>query len=347
MAPAEAPQVIEDVPQTRPDRARRSVGLPFGTWAEAYALVALTLGLILLFSVLPASSGTFPTSGNFQILFADQAVLLVVALAVLVPLVTNTYDFTPGAAMGMTSIIAASVVSSSGSLPLAILAALGTGIAVGVLNGFLVAQLRINSVIATLGMTIIIAGVVQWKTNGKSIVTGIPESITNFGTGETLGVPRIAWVALAISLVCFYLLSRTVFGRNLYAIGSNRSAARLVGLRNERYVFMTYLISGALSGAGGVLQLARSGAGNPQVGPGLILPAYAAVFLGATSISPGRWNVWGVVIAVVFLGVLNSGLTLAGANTYVNSLVNGVALFIGVGIANLLARRRGKAPEMA
>jgi ribose transport system permease protein len=92
----------------------------------------------------------------------------------------------------------------------------------------------------------------------------------------------------------------------------------------------------------GAIILARTGAGNPTVGPGYILPAYAAVFLGAIAIHPGRWNVGGVVVAILFLGALNSGLTLAGANPYVNLLVNGFALLIGVGVANLFARQRGR-----
>jgi ribose transport system permease protein len=315
--------------------------------AEGYALVGLTVVLFIVFSVLPASSDTFPTSANLRIMLADQAVLLVISLAVLVPIVTKSWDFTPGATMGLASIFAASTVSSSGSIPLCILAALGVGLAVGAFNGVLVTMARINSVIATLGMTIVIAGIVQWKTDGLSILEGIPSSLTDFGSNTALGIPLLAWVALGLTALTYYLVAHTVYGRNLYAVGSNRAAARLVGLRNERFVFSTYVISGALAGAAGVLQLARSGTGNPEAGPGFILPAYAAVFLGATAISPGRWNVWGVVVAIVFLGVLNSGLTLAGASGYVNSLVNGAALFAGVGVANLLARRRGRPLEMA
>lgn len=315
--------------------------------AEAYALPGLTIALLIFFSLLPASSDTFATGGNLKIVAADQAVLLVISIAVMVPMVANTWDFSPGAAAGMAGVFAASAVGSSDSIPLAILVALGVGLAVGVVNGMLITRARINSVIATLGMTIVISGVVQWKTDGTSIVEGIPPGLTNFGSDAVLGVPNLAWLAILLAAAIYFLLNRTVYGRSLYAIGSNSAAARLVGLRNERLVFSTYMISGALAGVAGMLILARTGAGNPEAGPGYILPAYAAVFLGSTSIHPGRWNVWGVVIAVLFLGILNSGLTLAGANTYVNSLVNGLALIVGVGVANVLARRRGRALEMS
>jgi len=315
--------------------------------AEASALPALLLAIIAFFWLLPASSGAFGTAANLRIILADQAILLVICLAILFPMVTNSWDFSPGASAGLCAIIAASVVHSSGSVLVAMLAAMGTGCAIGVANGLLVTRMRVNSVIATLGMTIVIAGFVQWKTNGNALLAGIPPSVTNFGADTFLGIPLVMWVALVIAAVAFYVLRRTVYGRDLHAIGSNLPAARLVGLRIERFVFTTYLIGGLLTGFAGLLILARTGAGNPEVGPGYLLPAYAAVFLGATTITPGRWNVWGVLVAVLFLGALNSGLTLAGASSYVNSFANGLALFVGVGVANVLAHRRGRSPEMS
>ncbi len=315
--------------------------------AEALALPALLLAVIMFFALLPASSESFATTANLRIILADQAILLVVCLAILFPMVTNTWDFSPGASAGFCAIIAASVVHSSGSVFVATLAALGTGAVIGVANGFLVTRMRVNSVIATLGMTIVIAGFVQWKTDGNALLAGIPKSVTSFGSDQFLGIPVLMWMALALSAVAFFVLRRTVYGRDLHAIGSNLAAARLVGLRIERFIFTAYVIGGLLAACAGMMILARTGSGNPEVGPAYLLPAYAAVFLGATTITPGRWNVWGVVVAVLFLGVLNSGLTLAGASSYVNSFANGIALFVGVGVANVLAHRRGRSPEMS
>ena len=315
--------------------------------AEALALPLLLIGLVVFFLALPASSASFGTTANLKIILADQAVLLVICLAILFPMVTNAWDFTPGASAGLAAIMAASVVDTSGSVFLAGLAALGTGCAIGAINGLLVTRARVNSVIATLGMTIIIAGFVQWRTKGNALLSGIPQSVTDFGADTFLGIPKLMWVGLVLAGVSFYVLRRTIFGRDLYAIGSNLAAARLVGLRIERFVFTTYIIGGLLAGAAGMLLLARTGSGNPEVGPGYLLPAYAAVFLGATTITPGRWNVWGILVAVLFLGALNSGLTLSGASSYVNSFANGLALFVGVGVANALAHRRGRSPEMS
>ncbi|MEA2419311.1 MAG: ribose transport system permease protein [Thermoleophilaceae bacterium] len=321
-------------------RARQRIG----DLVEPYALVLLTLGLVVLFSVLPSTADTFPTSANIQVMLGEQAVLVLVALAVLIPVATGVWDFAPGATTGLASIFAASVLTSSGSIPLALAVACLVGLGIGIANGFLVSHVKINSVIATFGMTILIAGIVQAKTGGNSIV-GIPDSLTNFGSSRWLGVPAVAYVAVGVALVVYYVLARTPFGRYLYSIGSNRTAATLVGINVNRLTVLAYSIGGVLAGVAGMLYLARAGAGNPVIGPGYTLPAYAAVFLGAVAIRPGTVNVWGTVIAIVFLAVLNNGLSLAGASPYVSNFANGVALLCGVGLANALARKRGRVIE--
>jgi ribose transport system permease protein len=315
------------------------------TWLdllEAYALLVITLGIVVVFATLPSSATAFGTLANARIIIADQAILLTIALAVLVPMVANVWDFSPASTAGLAAIVAASVASESSSVLGACVAAVAAGLVVGAVNGLLVTVAKVNSVIATFGMTTVIAGIIQWRTDGRSIVEGIPAAFSTFGSGTLLGVPRLALVGLAAALVVYYALRLTPFGRYLYAIGSSRASAGLVGIRVERLTFAAFVIAGGLAGVAGILIVARTGAGNPTVGPDFILPAYAAVFLGAIAVHPGRWNVGGVVIAIAFLGVLNSGLTLAGASPWVNLLVNGVALLGGVGVANFIARRRGR-----
>jgi ribose transport system permease protein len=310
---------------------------------EAHALTGLTVVLIVVFALLPATQETFPTTGNLQVTVGAQAVLLAISLAVLLPLIANVWDFSPGATAGLASVLGASYGASSGSVTVAVLVAAGTGLAIGLVNGVLVTVAKINSVIATFGMTILIAGIVQWKSDGNSIVEGIPQGLLDFGAANFLGLPAVAWLAFALAAAIFYLLRHTPYGRYLYAVGSSRPAATLVGIRVDLVTLSAFVIGGLMAGLAGALQLARSGAGNPTIGPGFTLPAFAAVFLGAIAITPGRWNVWGMVIAIVFLGALNSGLNLAGVDPYINNFANGFALLTGVGVANLIARRRGRA----
>ena len=314
---------------------------------EGLVLPALLVGLLVLFSLLPATSDTFPTAANLKVVLGDAAVLLLVALAILVPIVCGVWDFTPGAVAGMAAVFGASVSAGSAGVVGAIAVAIGIGLAIGAVTGALVTRTRVNSVIATLGMTIVISGIIDWKTGGESIVAGIPRFILDAGSASVAGIPATMVVALVFTLVVHVTLEHTPFGRYLHALGSNRSAARLTGLPVGRLVATAFVISGALAAIAGLLLLARSGAGNPTIGPDLTLPAFAAVFLGSTSVRPGQWTVPGVLVAVAFLASLDSGLTLAGASPYVNSFANGFALLGGVIAANLLAHRRGRVAEIS
>ncbi|MDG4897630.1 ABC transporter permease [Mesorhizobium sp. WSM4976] len=310
-------------------------------YGEAYTLVGLMLLIAIFFSILPATHATFPTAANLRIVIANQAVLAIVALAAFSPLIINEFDVSVGANLGLASILAASAMSIGVPWPIALLVAASVGASVGVVNGLLITKAGVNSLIATLGTSIIIHGIVVWKTNGVSIVTNIPPELTRFGSGVLFGVPLPMFALVALTLVLAYLVYHTPFGRYMYAIGSNASAARLVGINTNRILFRTFVLAGLLAGLAGFLQVARTGGANPRVGEAFTLPALAAAFLSAASIKPGVYNVFGVIVAVFFLATLNSGLNLAGADVYVNDLINGCALILGVGLARFLGRNQG------
>lgn len=315
--------------------------------AEAWVFPALTVALAIFFSLLPATAGIFNSTTNFSIILSSQAAVVLVTLAVLVPIVVNVWDFTPGANAGLSCIIAAYTLARTGSVPLALAACLGASLVVAALNAVLVVALRVHSVIATLGMTIIIAGTVQVLTNGESIVEGVPLWLTSWASKTAFGLPNLAYIGILALIGIDVVLRRTPFGRYLFATGSNRRAAELVGLKTNRLTVYAFLISGALAGLAGILLLAQTGSGNPSVGPSLTLPAYAAVFLGTVAIQPGRWNVWGMAWAILFLAILSSGLILAGADNAVTQYANGAALLVGVGLSNLVARQRGRHIEVS
>lgn len=308
--------------------------------AEAYALVALIGITFVFFSFYGPTAELFPTSANLKLLVASQSVLALVALAALVPLVAGEWDLSVGATAGVSSIYVASALSSGMAVPVAIGIGLAIGIVVGAANGLIVTGFKVSAVIPTLGMATILFGIVTAKTGGLAIVSDIPASVTDFGSGDWFGIPSIAYVMVGVALLVYYLLNYTPLGRYLYAIGSNRSAAELVGIRTGRAAFWSFVIAGMLAGAAGALQVARAGGANPSVGEGFTLPALAAAFLSAASIKPGRYNVAGVIVAIFFLAVLNNGLNLAGAPNYVSDLVNGTALIVGVGFAAVLGRKR-------
>jgi ribose transport system permease protein len=320
--------------------AKPRKGKGFAHFAEAYAMVGLTIALIVFFSVLPKTSEAFPTVANLQATLGNQSVLAIISLAVLVPLMAEAYDFSVGALLGLCSIFAASLMSGGTPIVLALIAVTAIGAVVGLVNGLLVTRAGVNSVVVTLATATILGGIVQWKTSGQSIVKDIPAGLTDFGSKNLLGVPQTVYTALAVALAVYFLLRHTPYGRYVSAIGSNPNAARLVGLKIGGLTMSTFVVSGMLAGADGLLQVARSGAASPQVGPGYMLPAIAAAFLSVAAIKPGRFNVWGLMVAILFLATLNSGLNLAGVATYVNDFANGIALIAGVALAGMLGRRR-------
>jgi len=328
-----------EAPAARPAGKRR-FGAGATRYFEAYALLGLLALTALFFSLLPATADTFPTEVNLQITVANQAVLAIVAIGVLLPLITNGFDLSVGAVTGLSAVFVAATLSAGTPIVLAVMLGVGLGVLVGTVNALLVSRVGLDAVVTTLGTATIVTGVVIQKTGGVSIVADIPQSLTHFAGSNTLRIPNVALVMAAIALAVWFLLEHTPYGRHLYALGSNPSAARLVGVRTTLVQATAFVLAGALCGAAGVLSVARAGGADPSAGAAFLLPALAAAFLSAASVKPGRYNVGGVLVAIFFLAVLNSGLNLAGAAPYVADYVNGGALIVGVALAVAMRRRR-------
>lgn len=323
---------------TPPAGPRRRLGLV--RILEAYALLILTFVIAIFFSVWEPTSDTFLTAANLRSIASGNAVLAVVALAALVPLVAEEFDLSVGATAGLTAVFSAQTLAAGLPVILALVVALVAGTAVGVINALLVTRLHVNAVVTTLGVAIVIAGLINQLTGGTTIAGNLPPWFLKLGAGSVLGIPNIVLALAVIAVAVYYLIDHTPYGRYLYAYGSNRQAARLVGIRTPLVVGMTFVIAGLIAGSAGFLQVLRAGGADPRVGDSLLLPAITAAFLSAAAIKPGRYNVAGTLVAVLFLAVLNSGLNLAGVPPYVNSYVNGAALVTGVALAVALGRRR-------
>jgi ribose transport system permease protein len=335
--------VSESPPPARASKARRLPQRRQG-WlllgAERFGLLALFALVVIGFSI--TQNETFATADNWRTIFQSQSVIAVIAFAVIVPLIAGNFDLSVGSNTVMCSIGAAAVMGKHGwSLAPAILFAMALGTVVGIVNGFLVARLRLNGFIATLGTATVIAGLIDAYSNGLPIVEGISEKLTNTGAETALGVPKLTWIVAVIAIVVYYVLAQTPFGRRLTAIGSNPEAARLVGVRVDRLVFTSYVLAGTLAGIAGVLLVANQGSGDPSTtGFALVLPALAAVFLGASGFTPGQYNVLGTVVGLLLVAAVVSGLVLSGAEPWVESVFNGTALVLAVGASAAFRRRR-------
>lgn len=313
---------------------------PLRYYLEAYAFLGLLVIAVVFFSIWSETGATFTSAANLRTLVGSNAVIAIVAIAALVPLVCYEFDLSVGAIAGLSSIFVATVLAHGTSVPVAIGIGIGIGLVVGIANALLITRIGVNAVITTLGMSIIVDGIINQKSGGLAVTGNIPLSFSQFGSSNWLGVPKIAFILAAIAIGVYYLLEHTPYGRYLYAFGSNRGAARLVGIRTRLILALTFLISGALSGAAGILQVSRAGSADPKVGDSFTLPALAAAFLSAAAMKPGKYNVAGTLVAIFFLGVLNNGLNLAGSPEYVTNYVNGAALIVGVALAVRLGRRQ-------
>jgi ribose transport system permease protein len=308
---------------------------------ERFGLPLVFLLLIAFFAIDPASGEVFRSSANVRNILGNQAVTAIVAISMVVPLVGGYFDLSVSAITGAANVAAAALLGTHGwPVWAAIVVSIGLGSGIGFINGFLVARLRLNAFVVTLGTFTLLLGIIQWYTQGKIIISDIPQSFSGWGSDTWLGIPRPFYLLAVIALVAWYVLAHVPFGRFLEAIGSNESAAKLVGIPTERVVWTSFVISGTLAAVAGVLQTSRAGSGDPTIANSFLFPALTAVFLGATMIRPGKYNVWGTVIGVFLIAVSVSGLTLLGATGWIQQVFDGAALIFAVALSTFMGRAR-------
>lgn len=313
---------------TTHDYARRiRRALSFTNISALYIFVFL----FVLFSLWVPN--TFLTSGVWHSLFDQSALTALVAIAVTIPLSAGVFDLAVGTEVGMAAILAAWLLEKQhlGVVPTLALT-LAAGCMIGAASGALVVRAKIDSFIATLGMSSVLLALIAWVSGGQQILN-LPASFQSLATGTLLGFTYPVWIMLAVALVVWYVMGRTPTGRRLYATGGNPNAARLAGVATGRVIVLSLVSCGAIAALSGLLTSAQLAVGDPTVGPGYLLPAYAAAFLGSTQFHGGRYNVWGAVVAVFVLAVGVKGLQLAGAPVWIPDLFNGVALLIAVGMS--------------
>jgi ribose transport system permease protein len=271
----------------------------------------------------------------------QNAILVVVALGLVIPLSAGVFDLSIAGGISASSVIVGWGMTEAGwSPPQAIAVALVFGLAIGALNGFLVVKVHIDSFIATLGMSSILTAFAVWLSKNRSIL-GFPDSFKSLTSGFGFGVNRTVVAALVIAFVMWFVLEHTALGRYLFATGGAREAARLAGVQTDRYVWGALVCSAGFASLGGVLLASQFGSTQAQSGAPYLLPAFAAAFLGATQFKR-RFNVWGTVLAVLVLQSGVKGLQLAGVGTtWIENLFFGVALIVAVGFSSYRKRVHG------
>jgi ribose transport system permease protein len=305
--------------------------------ASTYGVVFFLIVLVIGFTL--AKPGRFLTVGNVSNMISDVSIPGMLALAVVLPLAAGEFDLSIAATLGFGSILSAYLLILGLSLPLAILVCLVVGAAIGAMNAWLVVKVGINSFIATLGIATLLAGGNLLVSGGGTLFSGIPDSIRDFSMTNVAGLPLIVYYFFLLVLGLWYLLEHTPYGRLLRATGLGRDAARLTGVPTDRFLASAFILGAVIAALCGVLNTGKIGSATAAVGPEFLLPAYAAAFLGSTTISPGRFNVWGTVIGALVLSIGTTGLAMMGAPFWVPNIFNGFALIAAVGIATTVARR--------
>jgi ribose transport system permease protein len=306
-------------------------------FVRRFGVVLVWAAVVVLFSVLKPH--TFPTSSNFSTLFASQAPLGIVALALIIPLTAGDYDLSVASVLNLASMLVA-VLNVNHGMPVAYAAILAVllGAVIGTVNGVICVFADIDPFIVTLGMGTFLDGLTLWISNSAPLA-GVSQGLVNLVVVDRfLGLSLEFWFLIILAAVLWYFFDYTPPGRRLLIVGRSREVARLSGLRVRRIRILSFVAAGAISGLAGVVYVGTSGSADPSAGTSLLLPAFAAVFLGATTLWPGRFNPWGTLVAVYFLTTGINGLAQVGVSTFVQQLFYGGALVIAVLLSSLVGR---------
>ncbi|HBO37190.1 MAG TPA: ribose ABC transporter permease [Pasteurellaceae bacterium] len=319
----------------------------------------LGIGLVLFFMVLGMSvaSNAFLSTNNIFNILLQVSVICVISVGMTYVILTGGIDLSVGSIVALSAVCLGRFthwgIDLVGENPsdfalltvvlLSILGAIGVGALCGYVNGVIIVYGKVTSFITTLGMMGIARGLALTLSNGKTIYN-FPEALRFFGNGrlsltEEFSIPIPVIIALIVVLISFYVLTQTIFGRQIYALGGNREAVRLSGINVNKLEIKTYIINGALAAIGAVILVGRLNAAQPIAGTGYELDAIAATVIGGTSLMGGVGSVISTSIGALIMGVLQNGLTLLNVTSYLQRLIIGLVIILAVFLDQL---RRGE-----
>lgn len=313
-------------------KTKRNFGL------DRFSGLYLGAFFIILFGIWTPAQ--FLTISTVQIIASQQSVAALVALALLIPLVVGEFDLSVGFMANLSGLLA-TVLMLNDHLPvlLAIVISVAVGATVGFVNGFIVVKLRVNSFIATLGMGSVLGALATIITDGQTPLPYTGSFWSNLTQTKILGFQVVVVYLVVIALVVWWVLSQMPVGRRMYATGANPDAARLSGVRTARIAWGSLVASASIASLAGVLFTSLTGP-SLTFGQTFLLPAFAACFLGATQILPGRFNVGGTLIAIFVLAIGVTGLQLVTSVSWITDMFDGVALVVAVALSVTQQRRK-------
>jgi ribose transport system permease protein len=288
--------------------------------------------LVVVFAVF--GSG-FATTANILNIGVQSSVLLLLALPMTLVIMTEGLDLSMGAVLSLSGVVMATMLMNEHRLPVAVGAAVGVGLAFGLANGLLVVALGLPPFVATLGTLGIAQGLALLVSGGQSVV-GIGDALPALYGREPLDVPFAIWVAVAAFVILRLALSKTRLGPYVSAIGGNREALVLAGVRANVYHVGVYVLAGAMAGFAALLLTGRMSAGHPTAAIGMEFDAVAAVIVGGTTFERGKGSLWGTLVGVLTIGVLKNGLNVLEVSSSLQVASIGVLVIVALAIDSML-----------
>ncbi len=317
-----------------------SVTAPRRAWASS-RLASQILGeagigvaLVVLASFFVAFAPHFATPQNLRDIMTQITLNTILAVGMTFVILVGGIDLSVGSVIALCAVVAGTVMTGDGrsvgsGIALAVVGSLAIGAATGFVNGFVTERWAVPSFIVTLGMLYFARGAAQEYT-GAATIYNLPAALTTFGTATFAGLPVVFVVALGLAAVAWFVLSRTVFGRLVYAIGNNEEAVRLSGHRTSVVKVACFMIGGMTVGIAAIIYMARLGVASPILGQGYELNAIAAVVIGGASLNGGRGSVVGTLLGACLLGVLTNGLLLMGVSDFQRTMITGGVIVVAV-----------------
>jgi ribose transport system permease protein len=305
-----------------------------GVFARYGTIIGL-IAMIAAFSFL--SPRAFPTVNNFTNVLNQASLAMIIAGGLTLAVTVGELDLSIGFAASLHGILVTGLIVHDGlPIPLAILIVVALGAAIGIINGFIVTKMKVNSVIATLGVGTIITGAAFAYSAGVPIVAGVPEAFLQLSLGRWLfGIPNNIVIMVFILGALWLLVERTGIGQQIQAVGGNAAAARLAGINVDRIKTLGFIISGMCAALTGILLASRLGSGTTSAADSYLLTAFAAVFLGSATLRDGEFHILGTLVGALIIAFGFNGLNIFGAPTWSQYVFQGAILIIAVGLSSL------------
>ncbi len=324
------------------------MGSPLGISRARHALNVLgpffgLLFVIGLFCLSPEVRPYFLTGANFKIILTQTVIVAIGALGMTMIIISGGIDLSVGSVVALTSVVGASALVNHYSPVTAIALTILVGGVIGLVNGAIIAGFRMMPFIVTLGMMGVARGAAKWLARNQTV--NPPETPVNsimalVAPERLLPLPLGVWIALSLAVLMSVVMRRTVFGRYIFALGSNEATARLCGIRVQLHKILIYSLAGLFFGLSGLMQLSRLTQGDPTVAIGLELDIIAAVVIGGASLSGGTGTILGSLIGALIMAVLRNGSNQMGWPTYMQEIIIGCVIILAVGLDKLRQARK-------